>query len=72
MLLGSPIIGLKMAMAGLLRSEGATREAMIGMVSGSLLNIVLDPVFIFLFKMDVAGAAIATVIGCLLYTSRCV
>lgn len=63
MLMGSPVIGLKMALAGLLRSEGATREAMIGMVSGSLLNIILDPVFIFLLKMDVAGAAIATVIG---------
>ncbi len=63
MLLGSPFIGLKMALAGLLRSEGATREAMIGMVSGSLLNIVLDPIFIFPLKMDVAGAAIATVIG---------
>ena len=47
MLMGSPVIGLNMALAGLLRSEGATREAMIGMVSGSLLNIV-DPVFIFL------------------------
>lgn len=63
MLMGSPVIGLKMALAGLLRSEGATQEAMIGMVSGSLLNIALDPIFIFLFKMDVAGAAIATVIG---------
>lgn len=63
MLAGSPVIGLKMALAGLLRSEGATREAMIGMVSGSLLNIILDPIFIFLLKMDVAGAAVATVIG---------
>lgn len=63
MLMGSPIIGLKMALAGLLRSEGATREAMIGMVAGSLLNIILDPIFIFLLKMDVAGAAIATVLG---------
>lgn len=63
MLLGSPFIGLKMALAGLLRSEGATREAMIGMASGSLLNIILDPIFIFPLKMDVAGAAIATVIG---------
>jgi multidrug efflux pump len=63
MLMGSPVIGLKMALAGLLRSEGATREAMIGMVSGSLLNIILDPIFIFLLKMDVAGAAIATVLG---------
>ncbi|HOL17505.1 MAG TPA: MATE family efflux transporter [Bacillota bacterium] len=63
MLAGSPVIGLSMALAGLLRSEGATREAMIGMVSGSLLNIVLDPIFIFPLKMDVAGAAIATIIG---------
>lgn len=71
MLLGSPVIGLKMAMAGLLRSEGATREAMIGMVSGSLLNILLDPIFIFLLKMDVAGAAIATVIGNVVGFSYC-
>ncbi len=63
MFLGSPFIGMKMALSGLLRSEGATREAMIGMMAGSILNMVLDPVFIFLLKMDVAGAAIATVIG---------
>lgn len=63
MLLGSPLIGLKMTLAGLLRSEGATREAMVGLMSGSILNILLDPVFIFLFDMNVAGAAIATVIG---------
>lgn len=71
LLMGSPIIGLKMALAGLLRSEGATREAMIGMVSGSLLNIVLDPFFIFLLKMDVAGAATATVIGNVVGFSYC-
>ena len=71
MLLGSPVIGLKMAMAGLLRSEGATREAMIGMISGSLLNIALDPIFIFLLKMDVAGAAVATVIGNVVGFSYC-
>jgi putative MATE family efflux protein len=63
MLTGSPAIGLQMALAGLLRSEGATREAMIGMVSGSFLNIVFDPVFIFLLNMGVAGAAVATVLG---------
>ncbi len=71
MLMGSPFIGLKMALAGLLRSEGATREAMIGMISGSLLNIVLDPIFIFLLKMDVAGAAVATVIGNIVGFSYC-
>lgn len=71
MLMGSPFIGLKMALAGLLRSEGATREAMIGMISGSLLNIALDPIFIFLLKMDVAGAAVATVIGNIVGFSYC-
>ncbi len=63
MLIGSPFIGLKMALAGLLRSEGATREAMLGMVLGSVLNIILDPIFIFPLNLDVAGAAIATIIG---------
>ena len=71
MLMGSPFIGLKMALAGLLRSEGATREAMIGMISGSLLNIALDPIFIFLLKMGVAGAAVATVIGNIVGFSYC-
>ena len=63
MLAGTPVIGLQHALSGLLRSEGATKEAMIGMISGGLLNIILDPVFIFGLDMGVAGAAIATVIG---------
>lgn len=63
MLLGSPFIGMQMALGGLLRSEGATREAMIGMMTGSILNIILDPIFILLLGMGVAGAAIATAIG---------
>ena len=63
MLTGGAFMGLQMTMAGLLRSEGATTSSMIGMVSGSVLNMVLDPVFIFLFRMDIAGAALATAIG---------
>ncbi len=63
MLLGGPFICLQISMSGLLRSEGATKNAMIGMVSGSLINILLDPIFIFLLKMNLEGAAIATTIG---------
>lgn len=63
MLLGSPFIGMQMALGGLLRSEGATKESMNGMMIGSILNMVLDPIFILLLDMGVAGAALATTIG---------
>ena len=63
MLTGTPFIGLQHALSGLLRTEGATKEAMIGMISGSILNMILDPVFIFGFGLGVAGAAVATVLS---------
>ncbi|WP_152640001.1 MATE family efflux transporter [Clostridium aceticum] len=63
MMLGSPFIGMQMAMGGLLRSEGATKESMIGMMAGSMLNILLDPIFILVLNMGIAGAAVATTIG---------
>ena len=47
----------------LLRSEGAVMPSMVGMIVGTLVNIVLDPVFIFWLNDGVIGAAIATVIG---------
>ena len=63
MFMGSPFVGLQHALSGLLRSEGATKEAMIGMISGSILNMILDPIFIFGFGLGVSGAAIATVLS---------
>ena len=63
MLFGSPLIGLQHALNGLLRSEGATRESMTGMIMGSILNMILDPIFIFTLGMGIAGAAVATIIG---------
>ncbi len=45
------------------RSEGAARAAMFTMVIGTGLNIVLDPIFIFLLDMGIAGAAWATIIS---------
>ncbi len=47
----------------LLRSEGAVMPSMLGMVAGTVANIVLDPIFIFGLNMGVRGAAIATVLG---------
>ncbi|MBW6513625.1 MAG: MATE family efflux transporter, partial [Candidatus Syntrophosphaera sp.] len=62
-LLGCPFVMLKFAMVQLVRAEGAAKKAMYGMFIGTGANIVLDPLFIFVFKMGVTGAAVATVIG---------
>lgn len=47
----------------LIRAEGKPRASMYAMLIGALLNIILDPIFIFVFHMGVRGAAIATVIS---------
>ncbi len=47
----------------LLRSEGSVRYSMTGMIVGTILNIVLDPLFIFTLNMQVRGAALATIIS---------
>lgn len=63
LLAGSVFIIGNFALGQLLRSEGAAMDSMKGMLIGTVVNIVLDPVFIFVFNMGVVGAAIATVIG---------
>lgn len=47
----------------LLRSEGLSKQAGFGVALGAMLNIILDPIFIFTFKLNVAGAAIATMLS---------
>lgn len=47
----------------LVRSVGKTKEAGLGLTIGGVMNIILDPVFIFVFHMDVAGAAVATMLS---------
>ena len=47
----------------LLRGEGSVRYSIIGMVVGTIVNIILDPVFIFGLRMEIRGAAIATILG---------
>mgnify|MGYP000526783037 FL=1 len=51
---------LSLSLGHLLRSEGHARPASMGMMFGGILNVVLDPVLIFGFDLEVAGAAIAT------------
>ena len=68
---GAPFIIWSAASSFILRVEGASKEAMIGNMIGTIANIVLDPIFISKFGMGAAGAAIATTIGnvlaCLYY-----
>jgi len=47
----------------LLRAEGFSKQAGFGVALGALLNIALDPIFIFTFNMNVAGAALATMLS---------
>jgi multidrug efflux pump len=63
LLAGSPLIVLMTTLSGTIRGEGASTVAMKGMVASVVLNIALDPLFIFALKMNVAGAALGTVIA---------
>ena len=65
---GSIVIGLPFMMIGttlnsIIRADSSPAYAMKTMILGAVLNIILDPIFIFVFHMGVRGAAIATVIS---------
>lgn len=63
LVLGMIFIVFSNSFANIIRSEGAAKESMIGNGIGTLLNMILDPLFILGLGMGVKGAAIATVIG---------
>ncbi|HDK27596.1 MAG TPA: MATE family efflux transporter [Candidatus Atribacteria bacterium] len=60
---GSIFFSFAMSSNNLIRAEGNAKVAMATMLIGAILNIILDPIFIFVFKMGVKGAALATVIS---------
>ncbi len=62
-LLAAPFTTAELIMNQLLRSEGSTTFAMIGTVSGAVLNCILDPIFISVFGWGVSGAAGATALS---------
>ncbi len=59
----SIVIMLQIILPAMLRAEGKVKQAVAGMIIGTVLNIVLDPIFILVFGMGAAGAAWATIIG---------
>lgn len=61
--LGGPFIVTSISVGNLVRGEGAAKVSMVGMMIGTITNIILDPIMIITLKMGVGGAAIATVIS---------
>ena len=65
-LLGMPFLIVTNGLSNLIRADGSPKYSMLCMVSGAVANTFLDPIFIFICKWGVFGAALATVIGQLL------
>ena len=69
--IGFPVYLLLNVMNSMIRADGSPTYAMIAMTTGAVTNIILDPVFIYVFKWGIAGAAWATVIGQILSFLAC-
>lgn len=61
--LGIPFYMFGQAMNPVIRADGSPKFAMVSTLAGAVINIILDPVFIFVFRWGMMGAAAATVIG---------
>ncbi len=61
--LGIPFYMFGQSMNPIIRSDGSPKFAMAATLSGAIANIILDPIFIYVFRWGMMGAAIATVIG---------
>lgn len=62
-LIGIPFYILTSGLNGIIRADGSPKFAMFATLLGAILNIILDPIAIFVFDMGVKGAALATIIG---------
>ena len=61
--LGIPFYMFGQALNPIIRSDGSPRFAMVSTLAGAVINIILDPIFIFVFRWGMIGAAAATVLG---------
>ena len=61
--LGVPFYMFGQAMNPIIRADGSPRFAMVSTLAGAGINIILDPIFIFVFRWGMMGAAVATVLG---------
>ena len=58
-----PFVLISNCYGNIVRTEGESGKAMLGLLLGNLVNVILDPIFILALGLDIKGAAIATVIG---------
>ncbi|MCI8331131.1 MAG: MATE family efflux transporter [Bacilli bacterium] len=61
--LGLPFVIIGTTLNSIIRADGSPKYSMFSMVLGAIINIILDPIFIFIFDMGVEGAALATIIS---------
>lgn len=61
--LSGPFVLIANCYSNVIRAEGQSDKAMMGQLLGNLVNVILDPIMILAFGWEIAGAAIATVIG---------
>ena len=61
--MGLPFMIIGTTLNSIIRADGSPKYSMMSMVAGAVLNTILDPIFIFVFKMGVEGAAIATILS---------
>ncbi|MDD5945919.1 MAG: MATE family efflux transporter [Clostridia bacterium] len=61
--IGIPFYMFGQAMNPVIRSDGSPKFAMASTLAGAVVNIILDPIFIFVFKWGMMGAAVATILG---------
>ena len=62
-IIGAPFMIMYSSMSSIIRADGSPAYSMVMLVVGAIINIILDPIFIFIFRLGVSGGAIATVIG---------
>lgn len=66
--LGIPFYMFGQAINPIIRADGSPKFAMLSIVAGAITNLILDPIFIFIFKWGMMGAAVATVLGQIITT----
>lgn len=70
--IGLPFSCISVGYSGVIRADGSPKFSMAGLLAGSVINLICDPLFIFVFKWGIKGAAIATILGQFVNAAMCV